>query len=300
MSPQPARVSYFFDWWLIDDRLYDAVFAEYAEHGCHRFVLPNTHCLRLLDEPDFAGKLGKWLRTFQARFDGAHSHWGETWDLNTVEPENRALMLKNQKRALEFTAEFEAGVLVIHPGYSPLENDPAHPVENLRELTVRSLETLLPYAEKLGVSIALENNISPADTPDELLAAVKYFDSPALGCCYDSGHAHLMSSAPGKRPEDIQPIAQRLWRGKVELTSGDTLERMAPYLLCCHLHDNDGLSDQHRLPGDGGIDWRHVIETLGSRCPRLVSVQSEVARSSITKSCRIFRELWEERGVRNP
>ena len=50
---------------------------------------------------------------------------------------------------------------------------------------------------------------------------------------------------------------------------------MKPYIVTAHLHDNDGYSDAHDLPGCGRIDWKRQIENLRS-CPRLMSLQTEV------------------------
>ena len=69
-----TEISHFYDWWLTDDRLFETVYAEYAELGCHRFGLPNTHMLRLLEEPEFAGFLKTLNRRYGFRFDGAHAH----------------------------------------------------------------------------------------------------------------------------------------------------------------------------------------------------------------------------------
>ena len=46
----------------------------------------------------------------------------------------------------------------------------------------------------------------------------------------------------------------------------DLLEKFAPYLVNCHLHDNDGITDSHQQPGTGTIDWaevRNTIEEIG-------------------------------------
>ena len=289
-----SEISYFYDWWLTDDRLFESVYAEYAELGCHRFGLPNTHMLRLLEEPDFAKFLKNLNRRYGFRFDGAHAHWSEIWDPNTVRQEHRKIMLKNLMRALEFTSEFEANVLVIHPGYTVLEHNPEFPVLEMRELAIQTFEQLLPKAEKLGVKIAIENNISPADTPEELLAICRYFESSSLGVCFDTGHAHMMAYAPEKDITKMHDFAIKLWNGKLQLYRGDALSELVPYILISHLHDNDGLRDWHQLPGDGTIDWNSVMENL-AKAPRLVCLQNEACpcscKASFAQAVRVFRKL---------
>ena len=31
-------------------------------------------------------------------------------------------------------------------------------------------------------------------------------------------------------------------------------------LIALHLHDNDGISDQHLLPFDGTVNWKNIME----------------------------------------
>ncbi len=286
-------IAHFYDWWLTDDRLYESVYAEYAEFGEHVFALPNTHMLRLPQEPEFVAFLKKLNRKYGTCFKGAHAHWGETWDPNTT-GEHREAMQKNLRNALAFTAEFESEVLVIHPGYSALESDPGHPVAAMRQRCIETLNELLPLAEKLGVAIALENNISPADTPEELLKIMEYFSSPYLGCCFDTGHAHMMAYTPEKKTCEMHDFALRLWSGDLELFHGDAMKMLAPYILICHLHDNNGLLDQHRLPGDGSVDWVHFADVL-AESPRLICLQNEAlpsaSKASIAASCRCFQKF---------
>lgn len=293
------QVSHVYDWWLIHDRLFEYAYESYAELGCTSFGLPNTHMLRFPEEPDFAAKLKKLNKDYHMHFDGAHAHWSEIWDPNTVEEENRKIMMKNLTMALEMTAEFEAGVLTIHPGYSAIQRGLNVTVEDLRKLSIRTMEELLPLAEKLDVKIALENNVSPADTVDELIAIVEAVNSPYVGVCFDSGHAHEMSKLPGKSPADIDSFTQQVWNNNIILGENNAVDRLAPYIIECHLHDNNGLFDQHLLPGEGTIDWDHIIDVLKNKCPRLECVQNEAppcsCKHSIPKAVGVFRKLWEDR-----
>jgi sugar phosphate isomerase/epimerase len=69
---------------------------------------------------------------------------------------------------------------------------------------------------------------------------------------------------------------------------------MLPHVTTCHLHDNNGVHDQHLLPGRGTIDWGHVIGLLRT-APRLKCFQNEVipvrTGASIADVCRVFTEL---------
>ncbi|MEI3001605.1 MAG: sugar phosphate isomerase/epimerase [Victivallis sp.] len=212
---------------------------------------------------------------FGMRFDGAHAPWGNAWDLNETDSDARKLMLRNQKRMIEAAGEAGAGSIVIHIGDSICKRADAPPVPVLRDLAVAALEELLPAAEKAGVTVAIENIIAPTDTIGELLAIFERIDSPYLGCCYDSGHENVMTATPGKRPDMLcEYIRDTLWHGKPQLQER-ILERLTPHIVCCHLHDNDGLNDAHTLPGLGTIDWAEKIPLL-RQSPRLMSVQNEM------------------------
>ena len=105
------------------------------------------------------------------------------------------------------------------------------------------------------MTVAIENIIAPTDTIGELLAIFERIDSPYLGCCYDSGHENVMTATPGKRPDMLcEYIRDTLWHGTPQLQER-ILERLTPHIVCCHLHDNDGLNDAS---------------------PRLMSVQNEM------------------------
>ena len=48
-------------------------------------------------------------------------------------------------------------------------------------------------------------------------------------------------------------------------------------MVTCHLHDNDGFSDQHMPPGIGIEKWDILAENLFNKAPRLISIQSEAS-----------------------
>jgi len=132
---------------------------------------------------------------------------------------------------------FEIPTVVMHTGCG---RDPLPPIS---EIGLERFARLIDRAEQLGVSIAVENQGAPEKT-ERAIAILESFDSPHLGMCYDSGHANIISS---------------LGRG-VEM-----LERFGHRLKALHLHDNDGSSDQHRLPGDGNIDWPAVMGKIAGK-----------------------------------
>ncbi|MBS1369450.1 MAG: sugar phosphate isomerase/epimerase [Lentisphaeria bacterium] len=293
-------VSHCFSWTAVSEKAWDSVFAEFRDNGAERLILVSSVASRLAEEPELKKRLRSLLDRHGMRFDGSHAPWGKAWDLNETDPDARKIMLCNQKRLIGEVGEFGVGNVVIHIGDSVCRRSDAPPVPVLRDLAVAALEELLPAAEKAGVVIAIENIIAPTDTVEELLAVFGRIDSPYLGCCYDSGHENVMTPAPGKRPEMLcDYIRDTLWHGAPRLQER-ILERLLPYIVCCHLHDNDGLNDAHALPGDGTVDWARTVSLL-RRSPRLASVQNEMNcighGISIRRMVETYERLWKGEGI---
>ena len=96
------------------------------------------------------------------------------------------------------------------------------------------LRRLAEAAERWQVTVALENLRRPA----YLAAVYTQVDSPRLRLCYDSGHQHCYTPTQ------------------------DILACHGQRLAALHLHDNDTSDDQHRLPGDGTLDWTALTGRL--------------------------------------
>ena len=84
-----------------------------------------------------------------------------------------------------------------------------------------------------------------------------------------------MEDAPGKDPMLVNPyIRTRLWHDRLVFDPESTLERLAPYVVTAHIHDNNGFADEHKMPGAGTIDWKSTVSRLLA-CPNLEFVQNE-------------------------
>ena len=195
-----------------------------------------------------------------------------------------------QKLALQIAAEMGVKTITVHVGNEP--RHPDHPVERQFDFIKRSLDELLPFAESLGIIICIENIWYQLSTPERLLAVKKEFPTDALGFCYDSGHANLMDK--GRNNPDSNPF--KAWGNVPPQFDDHILEKMMPHVVNCHLHDNNGIVDQHVNIGRGNIDWPHIVGLL-KKAPRLQVIQSEVipvrTHDSIHDICAKFKELGE-------
>jgi len=130
-------------------------------------------------------------------------------------------------RLVEDCAEYDIPTMVLH-----LSSGDDPPPFN--ELGLNRVKRIVEKAEKHDVNLAFEN-----------LRKVRYLeyvlkneDSPRAGFCYDSGH------------------------NKCRTPNDDLLSRYGSRLMALHLHDNDGIDDQHRLPFDGTIDWPVIMNKI--------------------------------------
>ena len=135
--------------------------------------------------------------------------------------------VKLLKRNIDNCARLEIPILVVHC-------QPEYQTEPDMALGLGLLEPVVRYAEEAGVKIAFEN----IDHPQCLLQTMAHFTDAHVGFCYDAGH----EACRGYGYEFLPLVGDRL--------------------ICTHIHDNDGIDDQHLIPFDGKIDWQRVMRQL--------------------------------------
>ena len=284
-------LTYLYDFNHTDDEMRRYIFHEFAANGAKHLVLSDLFMSRMLSDRNLGKVLTEEVNAEGLSFVDAHSVFGPYTDLNCPVPEARPEMILRQKLALHMTAALGVKTITIHVGNET--HYPEYPLEEQFDCVRRSLDELLPLAEQLGVVICIENIWYKINTPERLLVLKKQFPTDALGFCYDAGHANLM--ARGRDFPDSNPY--KAWNGDTPVWEDHALEKMLPHVVNCHLHDNRGVRDDHRIPGYGTVDWDHVTSLL-SRAPRLQVVQSEVlpvrGRDSIRDLCAAFARLAEK------
>ncbi len=130
---------------------------------------------------------------------------------------------------LEATSRLGGGIMVMHTGYMPQfsRGGRRHWFRNWTERMPR----IVDRARELGVRIALENTWD--DRPDVLLHLADSIPGGDIEFCLDTGHVNVFSRLP----------IGRWW------------DALGDRVAVLHLHDNDGLSDDHMEPGKGTIDF---------------------------------------------
>jgi sugar phosphate isomerase/epimerase len=130
---------------------------------------------------------------------------------------------------LEATSRLGGGIMVMHTGYMPQfsRGGRRHWFRNWAERMPR----IVDRARELGVRIALENTWD--DRPEVLLHLADSIQGGDIDFCLDTGHVNVFSRLP----------VGRWW------------DALGDRVAALHLHDNDGLSDDHLEPGKGTFDF---------------------------------------------
>jgi len=168
------------------------------------------------------------------RLWSVHAPFGHDANLSAIEKDVRAGALERHREAIQKAKAAGAEVLVVHPGRAG-EGDKR---ETALSFLVENMEELTGLAAESGLKLALENMLPdhPGDKPHELLSVIKALDSPWVGVCFDTGHAHVCGDMPG------------------------AFEKLKDFIITFHLADNDGTRDLHLQPGYGTIHWEDFLE----------------------------------------
>ena len=169
-----------------------------------------------------------------------HGPW--RWPPQDETEADRSERFEKMTRSLEGTAIVGCADMVIHPVMPFGDNQNPDP-ERFMEINLEFFNRLTQKAREYGVTIDFENMPMPALTlasPRQILDFAKQIDSPYFRVCLDTGHCTMLKVDPGQAVREI---------GK-------------QYLRVLHVHDNNGVSDLHWLPGTGVIDWKNFSAAL--------------------------------------
>lgn len=157
------------------------------------------------------------------------------------------------KASIDFARKIRSSIVVVHPvlgilgmpegKWSKEYHPPKREVENLARqeaYLVRAVKDLADYAP--DVMLCLENLVYPHEiyrSPEDMAELIRKINRTNVGVTLDVGHA----STCGYKPVDFLHLLQ-------------------DHVFHVHLHDNDGIIDQHLPLGEGIVDYVAVLKSL--------------------------------------
>jgi len=110
--------------------------------------------------------------------------------------------------------------------------------EQLTDLFIKDVMPVLADAWEKGVTLAVENIMTPMTAAKPLADLIDKVDHPGLRVCLDVGHAHAQEHLI------------------------EAVEILGDRIVSLHVHDNDGEDDEHLPPGEGTIDWTRAVPAI--------------------------------------
>lgn len=201
-----------------------------------------------------------------------HAPFADHIDISSLDTGRRASSVCEVISAAEAASVLGCRYFVIHPGP---ENSPLPSGEDRQqrlENVAHSLSETAAHCRRLGLTCVLENKLPHllfGNTADMLwiLGAMTVTD---VGVCLDTGHAHLAG--------ELDTAAQKLSR----------------HLRMLHTSDNRGSYDDHLPPGQGAIDWPHLLGLLrqsGFRGSLMMEIAGHGEAEHILESARHARQF---------
>jgi len=189
---------------------------------------------------EYAEKLRAHLDKVGISCNQAHAPFTVKYEMEKEEADRKYLYMA---RALESPSILGAKNIIVHSISVPEGVD-------FEEYNVEYYKSFIPYCEKFGIHVAVENIFKRDQkrnclrgvigSPEELNRVIEKINSPWIVACVDIGHAALT----GYEPEDF-------------------IKAMNPkYLKALHVQDNDYVADRHIIPYTGDLNWDAIMTSL--------------------------------------
>ena len=234
----------------------------YAEFGCR-----GVQFYRNLKQPPDLGEVAGMCDRLGCHIDSMHGVFGFDIDASSPKESERQHALDLFEQEASVAKELGVEIIVVHPAanlqappdrpfeFPKLTPEDAHEQEVARWAYFDDFaKRLADVAEKQRVNYAFENMGYIAPLGHNALALAEHIaavHSDRISMCFDTGHAHFTGDMVA------------------------ALRQAAPVTSYIHLHDNDRLVDDHRMPGDGNIDWPgfgRILEEMRIDVPCMVEV----------------------------
>lgn len=228
-------------------------------------------------------EFGAWFRDSDLKVHALHSpmYTDEVWGrsgphavITITEPEKRKriTMVDEIKRVLEIAEIVPFQYLIQHIGVSGEEYS-----ERKVDAAFTAIEELSVFARQRGVQLLIEN-IPNGFSSAERLLLFNELTHLNLNFCFDVGHAHIGEGV------------------------ANAFNQMKSRIRSTHVHDNNGVEDQHLFPlasKGGTVDWKKTMVLLRSQpdqYPLLLELKEAPGMANPIHAARdVFEQLEELR-----
>ncbi len=178
---------------------------------------------------------------------------------DSKDAEITAVCKKKIERVLNIAGMLDAGHVVVHSSFNPLDPHPRAAEMWLERSTV-FWKSLVPIAKRNNCMMVIENIFD--QTPENIIKLINAVDSPHFKGCLDVGHANIFGTIPIEE-----------W-----------VDEYKKELFHLHLHDNFGKTDDHLALGSGTVAFDKFFEALDKvrhvpACTLEVLNEDELAKS---------------------
>ena len=166
-------------------------------------------------------------------------------DISSYDEYDRVKSVREIEKTIMTAFWLNAETVIVHPGGNyENKNDLLKKIET----SIKSLQEIVEFSKKWGIKIALENRLPGilGDNITDLKTILEKIPSNQLGICLDTGHYHINKCLNEQSGVDF----------------GEEFHVLGKDVIHIHIHDNDGVRDQHLLPGDGKIDWNSFFKFI--------------------------------------
>ncbi len=169
-----------------------------------------------------------------------HAPFADHIDITSLDEGRRQSSVNELFKAAEAAAEIGVRHLVLHPGPEregrPLAEEFFHHLERACD----SVNAVAGRCKELGLSLLLENMLPHLlfGRTQDMMYIMGAVEGLHVGTCLDTGHAHLAG--------DLSSV----------------IHKLSCHLRMVHVNDNNGDWDEHLPPGEGGVNWKDVLDQL--------------------------------------
>lgn len=146
--------------------------------------------------------------------------------------------IEELKHAVNFFSALGAKKVNIHPFYYSIHQEDEQKVAD----NISVLSQMCDYCHDLNINLMLENFIAPFDNPEIFAEILKQV--PGLKIHLDVGHCNIGADANELVSEFFNDFGDKI--------------------IHLHVHDNNGVVDEHLPLGAGDINWPNMVKIIKS------------------------------------